>query len=241
MRRVQFRSASSLIVALTFAVATSDAGADPRGLGAPVRPSPHAGAHVLRAAEEFADGGGYNRDWSGSGCPAEVRFGGQKVLGKAAGGTYCSGFTFAVAMTVAERRGLLAGKDLTAVRAFQKEWYGATPAARETQCALAMERLGIGRAVPLDDALPGDFVQLWRVKDAAGKVSGHSVVLVSWVIEDGRRVGLTYRSSQASTDGIGTATERFADAAAKPGRVDRARTYAGRLAAAPDPPPQQRP
>lgn len=231
----------ALLAVLSPLSATAGApAAEPAGSGASAAPATRpadGGADVLRVAGGFADGGGYNTQWAGSGCPDEVRHAGERVLARATGGTYCSGFTFAVAMAVAERRGLLAGKDVAQVRAFQKDWYGATPAGRETQCAYAMERLGIGRAVPLTDARPGDFVQLWRVPGPTGKVSGHSVVLVDWVVEGGRRVGLVYRSSQASTAGVGTATERFADAAVNPGRVDRARTYAGRLAEAAAPRP----
>jgi hypothetical protein len=189
------------------------------------------GADVLRAAADVPDGGGYNRDWAGTGTPSEVLFGGQRVLAKGTGGTYCSGFTFAVAAGAAERRGLLAGKTIAQVKAFQKDWYGATAASRETQCAYAVERLGVGRAVAEGDARPGDFAQLWRVPGANGKPSGHSVVFVGWVVEGGRRVGLTYRSSQGSTGGVATTAERFADAPTNPGRVDRARVYFCRLAA----------
>ena len=194
------------------------------------RPAADAGAaDVLRAAADVPDGGGYNKTWAGTGTPAEVRFDGERVLAKGTGGTYCSGFTFSVAMAVAERRGLLAGKSVAAVKAFQKAWYGATEASRETQCALAVEALGVGKKVDAADAKPGDFAQLWRVPGANGKPSGHSVVFVGWVVEDGQRVGLQYRSSQGSTDGVATTSERFADAKSKPGRVDRARTYFCRL------------
>lgn len=192
---------------------------------------PADGADVLKIAAAIPDGGGYNKDWAGTGCPSEVTFGGKRVLAQSTGGTYCSGFTFTVAMAVAERRGLLAGKSLADVKAFQKDWYGASEKGRETQCAYAVEHLGVGKAVPIDDARPGDFVQIWRVPGKTTKASGHSVVFVDWVIEGGEKVGLKYRSSQGSTDGVATTSERFSDASSKPGRVDRKRTYAGRLSA----------
>ena len=54
-------------------------------------------ADVLRIARSFKDGGKYH--WSGSGTPEAVVFSGETILPKGTG-TYCSGFTFAVAMRV---------------------------------------------------------------------------------------------------------------------------------------------
>ncbi|MEN0109547.1 MAG: hypothetical protein AAF805_02375 [Planctomycetota bacterium] len=186
-------------------------------------------ADVVDVARSYADGGGYNRTWAGSGTPDAITHGGRTVLAASEGGTYCCGYTLCVAMRVAERRGLLDGKPFDAVKRFQKLWYGATELTDDTLCVLAVETLGVGHAVPLGDARPGDFVQLWR---RGG--SGHSVVFLAWVEEpDGsgatQRVGFRYRSSQGTTDGVGDATERFTDAAENPGRVLRERTYACRL------------
>jgi hypothetical protein len=55
------------------------------------------------------------------------------------------------------------------------------------------------------------------------------VVLVEWVREGGRIIGIKYRSSQKSTDGIGDRVEYFADVKGREGKVDRARTYVARL------------
>ena len=183
------------------------------------------GQAVLEIARSFEDGGGYVWE-SGSGAPRAIEHNGQTILKAQEKGTYCSGFTFSVAMQAAER-GLLKGKGVDEVRRFQKEWYGATEEkdAREKQCALAVERLGIGREVKrLEDARPGDFVQIWRTNK-----SGHSVVLVDWIRENGRIVGIKYRSSQKSTDGIGDRVEYFADVPGREGKVDRSRTYVARL------------
>jgi hypothetical protein len=183
---------------------------------------------VLRAARAFPDGGTYNVKWAGSGTPEEIRHDGQRILPKGEAGTYCCGFTFAVVMRAASAQKLLAGKSVEQAKQFQKEWYGAVaePEIRERQCAVAMERLGVGKQVKFDDARPGDFCQLWREK------SGHSVVFLGWAERDGRRVGLRYRSSQKPTNGIGDNTEYFTDATdpdGKPGKVLRDRTYFGRL------------
>ena len=177
----------------------------------------------LDAIAAFPEGGGYDKSWKGSGSPEDIVFQGRTILAKGANGTYCCGFTFAVAMRIAASRGLLADKTVEQVRRFQREWYGATPASREKQCALAAADLGIGREVPLDEARPGDFIQFWR---ASG--TGHSVVLLRPIRRDGRLVGLEYRSSQGSTDGIGNRIEHFADADPE-GAILRDRTYVCRL------------
>jgi hypothetical protein len=179
---------------------------------------------VLEVARSFKDGGGYIWE-GGSGAPRAIDFAGKTIVKAQEKGTYCSGFTFSVAMAAAQERGLLEGKSVDAVRRFQKEWYGVPKDAQETQCALAMERLGIGRRVKqFEDAQPGDFVQIWRTNK-----SGHSVVLVDWVREGGMIIGVKYRSSQRSTDGIGDRVEYFADATGRDGKVDRSRTYVARL------------
>jgi hypothetical protein len=179
-------------------------------------------------ARSYEDGGGYLWE-GGSGVPREIRFQGETLLPAQKKGTYCSGFTLSVAMQAAAERGLLKGKKVDELRRFQKEWYGVPKDAQETQCALAVQRLGIGRRVKdLEDARPGDFVQIWRTNK-----TGHSVVLIEPVREEGRLVGLRYRSSQKSTDGIGDRVEYFADVPGREGKVDRSRTYIARLSEKP--------
>ena len=125
---------------------------------------------VVEIARAYPDGGGY--EWKGSGVPEDIRFGDATILQKGKA-TYCSGFTFAVVMKSAEQRGLLDGKLLDDIRTFQKNWYGTTKESGETQCAYALEQLGIGHAVKAEDARSGDFLQLWRTNK-----SGHSVVFL---------------------------------------------------------------
>src|SRR5688572_3259709 len=78
---------------------------------------------VLDIAKSFKDGGGYVWE-GGSGAPRAIEVGGETILKAQEKGTYCSGFTFSVAMAAAKERGLLEGKPIAAVRQFQKEWYG---------------------------------------------------------------------------------------------------------------------
>jgi hypothetical protein len=178
---------------------------------------------VVKIARSFADGGGYDSSWKGSGVPAEIRFHDERVLPKGRG-SYCCGFTFTVAMDAATRRGLLRDKSVDQVRAFQKQWYGATEESREIQCAFAVATLGIGKPVELQDARPGDFLQFWRTNK-----SGHSVVFLEWIAEGGERVGFRYRSSQGSTKGIGDRVEYFERVPGRDGAVDRKRMYFCRL------------
>ncbi|MDB6111705.1 MAG: hypothetical protein JWR69_3455 [Pedosphaera sp.] len=181
-----------------------------------------ANADVLRIAQSFTNGGGYNTAWKGSGTPAAITFQGENIL--AAGeGTYCCGFTFTVAMQAAVERGLLGEKTTAQIRQFQKEWYGATDQSRERLCATAMTTVGIGQAISFEEAKPGDFVQFWRAK------SGHSVLFLSWVEEKGEKVGLRYRSSQSATDGIGDRVEYFIKTATTQNPINKERTYFCRL------------
>jgi hypothetical protein len=180
-----------------------------------------AASDVVDIARDFKDGGGYK--WKGSGVPQEIQFKGERILPKGEA-TYCSGFTFTVVMKAAEERGLLRDKSVEQIRAFQKEWYGATKESGETQCAIAVERLGIGKPVSAEKARAGDFLQLWRTNK-----SGHSVVFLEWVKDGKQSIGLKYRSSQTSTDGIGDRVEYFAGVPKKDGKVDAERIYFCRL------------
>lgn len=176
---------------------------------------------VINVAQSFKDGGGY--EWKGSGVPEEIQFKGERILPKGEH-TYCSGFTFCVVMKAAEKRGLLRDKSPDEIHAFQKNWYGATKESGETQCAYAVEKLGIGKQVDAKRAKPGDFLQLWRTNK-----SGHSVVFLDWVKEGRQPIGVKYRSTQTSTDGIGDRIEYFAGVPGHGGKVDPERIYFARL------------
>ena len=183
---------------------------------------------VLEIAYAYRDGGGYDSAWKGTGVPEDVKFQKTLIL-KEGNGSYCCGYTLAVVMKAAERRGLLEGKSPQQLRKFQKQWYGATEESRETLCALAVETLGIGKAIQPDEARPGDFLQFWRANG-----SGHSVVFLKWITHSGKRVGFRYRSSQGSTNGIGDRTEFFAGTPGENGAVVPERMYFCRLADAAD-------
>jgi hypothetical protein len=180
-----------------------------------------AATDVVDVARSYRDGGGYG--WKGSGVPEAIRFKGEQILPKGEH-TYCSGYTFAVVMKAAEERGLLRDISVDQIRAFQKQWYGATKESGETQCVFAVKALGIGEQIAAENAQPGDFLQLWR-----SNKSGHSVVFLEWVVERDRPIGIKYRSTQTSTDGIGDRVEYFAGVPGKNGKVDPERIYFCRL------------
>ena len=178
---------------------------------------------VVTAARAYGAGGGFNVEWKGSGTPRPIEFQGKRLLAKG-DGTYCCGYTFTVAMDVAESRDLLKGKTFAQIRRFQKDWYGVSKESKETLCVHAVKVLGIGEAVDHRSAKAGDMVQFWRKNG-----SGHSVMFLNWIERNGKRIGLRYRSSQTGTDGIGDRTEYFSDSTEKANGVDRKRTYFCRL------------
>jgi hypothetical protein len=172
--------------------------------------------------------------WGGTGTPEEILFKGERILRKGTEGTYCCGFTLAVVMRAAAQLHLLDDKTVEQMKTFHMQWYGAVKdeEIQVWQCVYAMERLGIGHRVSADEAKAGDFCQFYRERN------GHSVVFLHWVEKDGKRIGLTYRSSQESTKGIGDKTEYFSDSGVtmqdeKITKVIRDRMYFGRLNAAP--------
>jgi len=176
---------------------------------------------VVAIAQSYPDGGGY--ELHGSGVPEEIRFANTTILGKGKS-TFCSGFTFAVVMQAATERGLLKKKTVDQIREFQKEWYGATKESKENQCAYAVDKLGIGKAIEFKNARRGDFLQLWRTTK-----SGHSVVFLEFVKVGGSPIGVKYRSSQPATKGIGDNTEYFSNVTGHKGTVDPKRMYFCRL------------
>lgn len=161
---------------------------------------------VLAAANAIPDGGGYC-DLADSGVLETIKHQGSVILPASEGGSYCCGFTFEVAMKVAQERGLLAGKSVAQVRKFQRQWYGSEEGSEWRQVALAVEELGIGREIDFEDTQPGDFVAYHRT----GGI-GHSVVFLGWIkSSDGEIIGLRYRSSQPNTDGVADTNEFFSD------------------------------
>ena len=171
-------------------------------------------------------GGGYSA-LSDSGVSKAIYFDDEILLRASKdGSTYCCGFTFEIVMQLAQERGLLKGKSYIEMKRFQKQWYGAEPGSNKRQVAMAMENLGIGREISLDNARPGDFVIYSRT---GPRGIGHSVVLIDTIRRDGKVIGLYYRSSQPTTNGIGNQTEYLSDTGYSNGTIRRDTIVAARL------------
>jgi len=107
--------------------------------------------------------------------------------------TYCCGLTFELFFRTAVASEIDLGT-ISDVRRLKREWFVSTGKRKGPVDAL-VPKLGI--EVKLEEALPGDFMQIWRKNG-----SGHSVVFVS---HEGNK--LTYWSTQPATNGIGVRTE----------------------------------
>ncbi|MDK2971562.1 MAG: hypothetical protein PWP23_1317 [Candidatus Sumerlaeota bacterium] len=153
-------------------------------------------------------GGGFD------GCSMDMYLLGEKVMdGEPQKRTFCCGLTLEVFLR-AYNAWLEAhpGVDPPVKPAdwsdFQRTWFvlelnGPGPSA-------ALVKYGIGEEVLPADVLPGDFVQIWRTKNAKGRVSGHSVIFLEWVrnAEDAI-IGFRYWSTQTSTKGVNERVEYF--------------------------------
>jgi len=179
------------------------------------------GDDIVDVAYGYKDGGCWK--WEGTGVPESIWFKNRPILRKDSRCTYCCGYTFAVFFKAAEGRGLLEDMSAQDIRVMQQHWYGAVPEYTEQQAALAIQDAGLGRMVDPVDAQPGDFVCFYRQK------SGHSVIFLNWVYDSDTVVGIRYRSSQSTTNGIGDATEYFTTSGLRSGTIDPKRFYVARL------------
>lgn len=168
------------------------------------------------------------------GVTRDLYLGGQRVAhGEPDGRTFCCGVTLeafhAAYLRWIEENGEPGGTALTPENwaDFMRYWFvleknGPGP-------SLALEEFGLGRTINPEDALPGDFVQIWRRQG-----SGHSVIFLSWVRdEEGEISGFRYWSSQPGTDGIRPTIEYFAPEDAKRGMAWE-HTHWGRVELQPD-------
>lgn len=158
---------------------------------------------ILDIAYRYPDGGSYR--WEGTGTPVTVKHKGAVLAEKCQGWTYCNGFTFAVVIEAAQERRLLDEMPIDPMWRFKREWYASVEGSAERGTQLAMENLGIGRAVSPWKAQPGDFIYWQRPIFK----SAHSAIFLDWVRKDGRIIGFRYRGSQPTTDGIGDEQELF--------------------------------
>lgn len=193
---------------------------------------------VARAFEPLGTGGYVWKDKSGkpsTGMPIDIYFKGTEPIFKkpADGSTYCTGYTFSVAFTVALNRGLLndfTDKDIVKM---QGVWNVGNPNEYPKLCVdaiakpLASNLTALGKEVSIDQAKAGDFCQIWRTKN-----SGHSVIVLEMIKKDNKIIGIKYYSSNSTKNpttnrsGAGENTEYFSDSG---GTMLRNNTYYARL------------
>lgn len=142
------------------------------------------------------------------GCTTDILVAGETLLkGEPQGRTFCCGLTLEVFYRALEKQPRLPEDFTTSTaRQFKNLWFCReinSPGPEE-----AILALGVGEKITTpSQALPGDFVQLWRANR-----SGHSVIFVDWARNlQGEIVGLHYWSTQEGTQGIGFRTELFGE------------------------------
>lgn len=164
-------------------------------------------------------------DWYGT--TRDLWYRGELVAeGDPEGRCYCVGLTWELYMRAWEEvdrstggDGTINGVTVAELVDFRIDWFvreldGAGP-------SVAMETYGVGEEITDVAKLePGDFVQFWRHSG-----SGHNVVFIDWLVEDGEIVGLEYWSTQSSTEGIGYNAEYFGSSGS---RIDRNLVFAAR-------------
>jgi hypothetical protein len=172
-------------------------------------------AHVVAVMATYPTDGTHAYWWPKSGSWAgnvrTLKYDGEVLLeGDPKGRCYCCGLTFEVFLQAFERwckeverpYRILAMKAKDVLR-LKHEWFGSNGDRSTLHGAIVNNGLGV-RITKWRDAREGDFVQLWRHNG-----SGHSVVFLRWKKKSGKIVGLTYWSTQKSTNGIGERTELF--------------------------------
>ncbi|EGW41048.1 hypothetical protein [Desulfosporosinus sp. OT] len=149
--------------------------------------------------------------------------------------SHCVGITFEVFFRAMEdwnqRQGYagdtIKGLNYEQLYDFVLKWYCAGPKT-ENNLVIALEKYKLGKRITnFEEARPGDFIDFSRENQ-----TGHTVVLIDWVRDNGKIVGLRYWSSQESTNGIAYKTEYFnilRSDGTKYGNIMKDNVYIGRV------------
>lgn len=174
-------------------------------------------AVVLGLVEEYPTDGSYGYYWPEDdgvwfGTTREIWYRGERMsTADPYHRSFCVGLTWEVFMRAFDQvdratggDGVVNGMTVADMEEFRTDWfvrelYGAG-------AADAVENYGVGeRVTDWADIRPGDVLQFWRHSG-----SGHNNLFVEWVYDgDGEIAGVTYWSTQSSTDGVGYNTEYF--------------------------------
>lgn len=177
---------------------------------------------VLETMKKYPTDGTHGYWWprggegSYDGCTRDLYLDGKRVMkGEPKHRSYCCGMTLEVFLEAYKTWLKEHGGDRASMvspdkwRQFESLWFvrevnGPGPSA-------ALEEFKLGRTIEPNEALPGDFIQIWRtLKEGRKSPSGHSVIFLDWVKDNGGKVtGIKYWSSQPGTDGIGERVEHF--------------------------------
>lgn len=187
---------------------------------------------MMSVAESYPTDGSYGYYWPSSsswlGHPSDIYYEGELYSsGDHLNRSYCVGLTFEVFMRsfeIADRQtggsGSLNGMTIADLDDLRVLWFIVNLNGGENVDALV--NYGLGEEITdLEDAQPGDVVQFWRHSG-----SGHNSLFVKWVRDETDQiVGLTYWSTQGSTDGVGYNTEYFGSSG---GRINPSLVYLAR-------------
>lgn len=177
--------------------------------------------YVLDIINTYKIGGGYpyllNNDYENyNGVTENIVYDGELLLKSHPSGTrysHCTGITFEVFFKAMQQRnrelGISAdnfnGMNKDELHDFILTWYVAKGSKSENNLTVAIEKYGLGhRITNYDDAKPGDFIDLSRENN-----TGHAVIFINWIRENGKIIGIKHWSSQGSTNGISYKEEYF--------------------------------
>lgn len=177
--------------------------------------------YVLKTMEDYQPGPFpylLNDDYANyNGVTRDISYQGRVLARAHPGGdraSYCVGITFEVffrAMQDRNRELGISADDFNGMGwdnlfDFMLDWYAAKGPQTVSNVVVAVAKYGVGQEVnDWGEAEPGDFIQFLRKSG-----SGHTAVFLQWVRSDQQIVGVTYWSSQTSTNGIGVHSEYFA-------------------------------
>ena len=190
-------------------------------------PGPDLNPYVLEIMSTYPVDGSYGYFWpkegGWEGTTQDVVYEGKKLTdGDPKNRSYCCGLTFEVYVRalLEASEGAAAGVSADTLHELRLRFFGdSKEGERRRLCQFGLESLRLGETVDdLEQARAGDFVQFWRHGG-----SGHSVIFVNWVRRKGEIRGITYWSSQTSTQGIGYQTETIG-----PDGIDRKQIYIAR-------------